>query len=376
MIIALTSSFRTKPPATMRVEWTLRIEALARSAALVACVAAIKASAPLVVLVGMARPTAPAQIAALIGELWLAECGVIGAMWGLVLAGHRVGCRHRIRPWVQWCFTALISGSVGAVLWHLLVFPQIPRKLGPVEVLPYWAWSLTWHALLGAMLVLSYGLAARSRTLDGEIHDAELSRIAQERNLAEVHLQMLQAQIEPHFVFNALANVRRLLRTDGAGAERLLTDLLRYFEEALPRLREERSTLGREAELVRAFLAVHQVRMGPRLLAEFDVPDALAGCAVPPMLLLTLVENALKHGLQPLVEGGTIRVAAQAQDGQLTLTVADTGRGMGSDLGNGTGLANTRARLRALYGAAAALSLTLNEPRGVRATISLPQVTA
>ena len=153
----------------------------------------------------------------------------------------------------------------------------------------------------------------------------------------------------------------------------MLADLLRYLEEALPALRDENSTLGREAGLVRAYLAVHQVRMGARLRTEFDIPAALFDRPVPPMVLLTLVENALKHGLQPMVDGGSVQVAARTEGGRLALTVADTGRGMGSGSGHGTGLANLRARLKAMYGAAASLSLAVNEPRGVVVTVTLPE---
>lgn len=230
-----------------------------------------------------------------------------------------------------------------------------------------------WNLSLSALLVAAHVFFERSRAAAAALHDARLHQLAQERELSTAHLQLLQAQVEPHFIFNALANVRRLLRTDSAAARTLLTDLLRYLEQALPHLRNECGTLGQEAELVRAYLAVHQVRMGSRLRAEIDIPDELAACDVPPMVLLTLVENALKHGLQPMVDGGTIRVQARREAGQLTLTVADTGHGMGSGSGHGTGLANLRARLKSMHGARAHLALAVNEPRGVVATVSLPE---
>jgi len=156
----------------------------------------------------------------------------------------------------------------------------------------------------------------------------------------------------------------------------MLTDLLTYLESALPRLRNETPTLEREIEVVRAFLGVHQVRMGTRLEVGFDVPPELGQRVVPPMMLLTLVENALKHGLQPLHEGGAIRIAASADSQSLRVVVSDTGRGLGFGLGAGMGLANIRARLRAMYGSAASLSLRVNEPRGVVASIELPMAPA
>jgi hypothetical protein len=238
--------------------------------------------------------------------------------------------------------------------------------------LPGMHFAVLWYVCLSTLLVLAQAFTQRSQAAAAAWHQTQVRQLALERELSSARLQLLQAQVEPHFIFNALANVRRLLRTDAAASRSLVTDLLRYLEEALPRLRDEQTTLGREVELVRAYLAVHQVRMGPRLRTEIDVPAALADRPVPPMALLTLVENALKHGLQPMVEGGTVRVAARAESSRLTLTVADDGHGMGSGSGHGTGLANLRARLRAMYGASASLALAVNEPRGVIATITIP----
>lgn len=204
------------------------------------------------------------------------------------------------------------------------------------------------------------------------LHEAGLNRIRLQSELAAGRLQVLQAQIEPHFLFNSLANVRRLLRTDGKAGRAMLVDLMHYLESALPSMRDDSSTLAREAELVRAYLAVHQVRMGARLRVQIDVPDVLGRRVVPPMMLLTLIENALKHGLGPLAEGGSISVVAIEAEGKLLLQVADTGRGLVAGSGGGTGLANIRARLRAMYGASASLSLRLNQPRGVVAQIAVP----
>ena len=242
----------------------------------------------------------------------------------------------------------------------------------PVSALdhPYQAQQ---HLTFALLFVIAFEFSARSRAAGEALHATSLQRLALEREMASAQLQLLQAQVEPHFLFNTLANLRRLVRTDRSAARAMLGDLMRYLETALPRLRDERSTLAREVALVRAYLAVHQVRMGARLRVEIDVPDALGERDVPPMALLTLVENALKHGVQPLVEGATVRVAAQVLRGQLLLTVADTGQGMGSGSGSGSGLANLRARLRALYGGAASLTLQVNEPRGVIASIALPE---
>jgi signal transduction histidine kinase len=202
---------------------------------------------------------------------------------------------------------------------------------------------------------------------------AETDRAVLEQQTLQARLKTLEAQIEPHFLFNTLANLRRLYETDAVAGEAMLGQLMRYLQVALPSMRDDQTTLGREAQLIRAYLELQQVRMGRRLAFDVDVAPALQSLRVPPMMLLTLVENAIKHGLAPLREGGRVDVAARIDGGELRLEVADTGRGFGGDTaGGGTGLANIRARLAAMFGAAAELTLAAREPRGLRATIRIP----
>jgi len=189
----------------------------------------------------------------------------------------------------------------------------------------------------------------------------------------EARLAVLRAQIEPHFLFNTLAIVRRLYQTEPAKAESMLGNLMRYLSVALPQMRAADSTLGREASLTESYLAIQQIRMGTRLAFEVDIPAALRDAQVPPMMILTLAENSIKHGLNPLPEGGAVRISARAEGEHIRLEVADTGQGFTTSSGGGTGLANTRARLAAMYGQAAQLVLSMNRPRGVTAAITLPR---
>jgi signal transduction histidine kinase len=276
-----------------------------------------------------------------------------------------------------WHWLALVMVVLGASLAGCLLMMLLEEALCGCELPPIG--SFKGLARLHQVLVITGTVAgvhefvrARGRAADA-MHAEQLERVELDGRLAAGQLQVLLAQIEPHFLFNSLANLRRLLRTDPDAGLAMLADLKRYLEVALPRMRAAQSTLGREAELVRAFLAVHQVRMGTRLQVEVDVPTPLEARTMPPMMLLTLVENALKHGLNPLPEGGVIRLSASAVDGRLQVSVADTGRGLVPGSGGGTGLANIRGRLRAAYGAAASLTLRLNQPRGVVATIVLPE---
>ena len=192
--------------------------------------------------------------------------------------------------------------------------------------------------------------------------------------LDRARLQLLRSQIEPHFLFNTLANVRSLARIDRRAAVEMLDNLMRYLAAALPKLRKEVSPLAEEMQLIDAYLSIFRMRMGARLAYEVTLPPDLAPLRVPTMMLLTLVENALKHGINPAVEGGFVRVSAGRSGSTLMLKVADSGHGIsaGFGFGTGTGLANLRLRLMMHYGEAAGLSISHAEPRGVVATISLP----
>ena len=228
------------------------------------------------------------------------------------------------------------------------------------------------YSLLG-LLVAGAWLYARAE----DAHSTTLAQIAvdtarADQQTAEARLQVLEAQIEPHFLFNTLAHVRRLYETNYADGARMLRNLKEYLAVALPQMREKASTLGREIDHVVAYLNIQQIRMGPRLRFAIDVPQALRDAAMPPLMLLTLAETAVKHGLSPSREGGRIDLRAVADGGYLRVDVADTGAGFSKSAGTGTGLANIRARLKASFGDAASLSLASNAPRGIVAAITLP----
>jgi hypothetical protein len=210
-------------------------------------------------------------------------------------------------------------------------------------------------------------------------HAAAVARCAvdsarMDEQAAEARLQMLEAQIEPHFLFNTLAHVKRLYDTERDAGARMLENLMAYLAVALPQMRATDSTLGRELDHARAYLEIQQIRMGRRLAFGIDVPDELRAARLPPLMLLTLVENAIKHGLTPSIGGGRVDIRASVDDGRLRVDVADTGQGFTKTGGGGTGLANIRARLATQFGASASLTLALNAPTGVIATIMLPDI--
>jgi hypothetical protein len=224
----------------------------------------------------------------------------------------------------------------------------------------------------GALITVVWAVRKRNARVTRRLQRVELERIALNRRMIEAQLQVMEAQIEPHFLFNTLATVKRLYRSEPTSGERMLERLRHYLAHALPRIRGEATTLGSEFELVHAYLDVLQVRMGERLAFSVQVPDELAREPFPPMMLITLVENAIKHGLAPLPEGGRIDIDARCEEGVLRVRVADTGAGFHDSSGSGIGLANIGSRLAALYGGRASLGLEANEPRGVVSVIEVP----
>lgn len=275
-------------------------------------------------------------------------------------------------------FAVIAACALGTVLklnrFNMLV-NWVPPPMLPgdyASTASVFVWYFVRYATIGALFAASYTMHRREMQRMEELQRTELDRANLTQQMDEARLQALLAQIEPHFLFNTLATVRSLYQSEPAVAASMLDNLSRYLAVALPRMRESDSTFGREAALAEAYLSIQQIRMGTRLKFAIDVPDDLQRAHLPPMMLLTLVENAIKHGIGPLAGGGTIRISAARSDGQLTLQVADTGRGFAKQLGSGAGLANIRARLAALYGASARLRLGVNSPHGVIMTIVLP----
>jgi LytS/YehU family sensor histidine kinase len=268
---------------------------------------------------------------------------------------------------------ALFLGAitVGALAGEafLLVRAPLPPEVSMLEMLA--AKALRWLAI-GALAYGSFVFLQESARAAARAHQSELQRVELERQLAEARLQALRAQIEPHFLFNTIANVDRLYRTDRVLGRKMLADFIAYLGAALPAMRREETTLMQEVALARSYLDVLKVRMGERLAYRVDVPEDLAGLPFPPLALSTLTENAVKHGLNPLPEGGVIEISARLEARRLTVSIADTGAGLTRASGSGSGLANLRARLAALYGEAGKLSIEANSPRGIRATIALP----
>jgi hypothetical protein len=227
--------------------------------------------------------------------------------------------------------------------------------------------------LLSAAIKIAY-----ARTVKAEAQAAQAHTVAEEeslkRQLAEAKMAAMQAQVEPHFLFNTLASIDHLIETDPPRASQMQKNLIALLRAAMPAMRDKATSLGRELDVVRPYLEILKVRMGERLQAQVSVAEGLYSADFPPMMLQSLVENAIKHGLEPKTEGGTLTVSAEIVHGKLAVTVADTGVGFARapTAGTGTGLNNIRERLKLIYGDAAELRIAENTPSGTRVSIVVP----
>ena len=251
---------------------------------------------------------------------------------------------------------------------------------------------ITFRGLLGdlggVVLVVLFAYLAASKIVVRKVAQADAKvrtavnaaeREAMERQLVQARLQVLQAQVEPHFLFNTLAAVDYLIETEPPRASQMQKALITYLRGALPQMRIESSTLGREIRLIRSYLDLIKMRIEDRLEVVIAVPAALENAEFPPMMLQSLVENAVKHGIEPRTEGGRISVCAGSTPSQLWVEVSDTGVGLpdgdlmdGPTSGTGVGLQNIRERLSVLYPAKSRLTLRSDPATGTKVKITIP----
>jgi signal transduction histidine kinase len=229
--------------------------------------------------------------------------------------------------------------------------------------------------LSGVIKIMAAGRFKAEATAVSATEMAEAEAL--KRQVVEARMAAMQAQVEPHFLFNTLASIDHLIETDPARASQMQKNLIALLRASMPSMREanpQAQNLGREMAVIRPYLEILKVRMEDRLQTEVNVPDGLLSAEFPSMMIQSLVENAIKHGLEPKAEGGKLTVKAEIVHGKLAVTVADTGLGFGkaATAGTGTGLANIRERLKLLYGNRASMVVTENVPSGTIVTLTVP----
>ena len=308
--------------------------------------------------------------------IWAADISYYSVISAVLVFGiaHGLAATAGDRIPAPWALAiSVVGGCLLAQMLDIYVFDTFGNMGQEKE---WYAMRLAYAR--GPILWWGLGAAAwyvlkRTERRAAEVDRAQLAEEQLRMSTAEARLQALQAQVEPHFLFNTLANVQWLYRRDGESGRRMLDRLIDYLQAALPRVRQSTTTLEQELELARAYLDIQQIRIGGRLAFDIEMPPEMAGVRIPPLMLLTLVENSIKHGIAPQTEGGTIGIRALANEGRLRIEVRDTGAGLRESRGTGMGLANVRARLAALFGAGARLVIEPNLPHGVVAAIEIPR---
>jgi histidine kinase/histidine kinase/DNA gyrase B/HSP90-like ATPase len=318
----------------------------------------------------------------------LIVAGALGALMGL----------HAEGPWLLTVFRIVLIGLVllfifgGLEHWPRRLPQWLPRTVLRLVAIAA-SIPLVSYAIVGGsggskhdcMFVLAFALLIAPWIAIGSIlrqRDAfareqalefNLQRSEFERRESDARLRLLQAQVEPHFLFNTLANVQALVESGSPQASKVLSNLIAYLRAAVPRMNSRMATLAREVELAQAYLDLMQMRMPDRLQFAIRLEPAAAQLECPPMTLLTLVENAVRHGVDPSETGGRIDTDIWIRDGRCVIRVTDTGVGLNSKThGLGTGLSNLRERLRLAFSGDARFTLTEVAPRGVCAEVSFP----
>jgi signal transduction histidine kinase len=253
---------------------------------------------------------------------------------------------------------------------------------------PWYGWLLSRNTLIGNSVVviavaffIGYSTTNNEKLQAAKLAEAHAAASAEaaQRETMHAELKALRAQVEPHFLYNTLANVVSLIDRDPPQAKRMAERLIGYLRHTLDASRRDHATVGDELAIITDYLEILRLRMGERLTYSIVANDAVRAWSLPPMLLQPLVENAVKHGLEPKIEGGHVAIAALLEDAQLLVTINDTGLGFGASpdtAGSGSGLANVRARLAAVYGTEARLTIELASSKdggGTRISIRVPR---
>ncbi|WP_416048842.1 sensor histidine kinase [Cupriavidus basilensis] len=315
------------------------------------------------------------------GSLWhnFVYSQLIGlSIWLLIdIARVLIWWNDRPRRWPFLCLTA-VAVPLGVIMgsWTTRVVLSEPAKSFE-EATDMLRMCLVVGMLASASMIYFYWSREKLAHLERQAALDALQREEAEKQLVRAQLMALQAQIEPHFLFNSLANLDCLIATDQQAARRLLQRLIGFLRMSLSHTRAEQCTLRQEFELLRSYLDIQALRFGTRLAYEIELPPELAEVEIPPMLIQPLVENAVSHGIEPCMHGGRIVLSARAQgDNAVQVVITDTGVGFGHAVtkGSGLGLTHVRERLARIFGAAASMQMEENTPRGVIVRLTLPVV--
>jgi signal transduction histidine kinase len=275
--------------------------------------------------------------------------------------------------WILQLAGVVVGVPVGVLLAHFVAMAVDEQSAHQPGSLTSLVALIVEGLLFGPWIAFGAMLRQRDVIVRNQALRFDLERGELEREVSDARLRLLQAQVKPHFLFNTLANVQALVDAGSPQASSVLRSLVAYLRAAVPRLQESTTTIGSELELARAYLEVMHMRMPDRLTFSVEVDEGAAAMKCPPMTVLTLVENAVRHGIDPGEDGGRIDVEVRAHDGRCSVRVTDTGVGLAAGgRGLGSGLATLRERLELAFGGDAHLTLEALVPHGVRASAEFP----
>jgi sensor histidine kinase YesM len=273
------------------------------------------------------------------------------------------------RPFTQLTLV-VIASAVGSLMGVVMVsfFGGTPLIFELSFVLPLIFSGILFGSMISYLFIYRQVIYATKMLVSEE----RIKRLTSEKKVLESNLKLLQAQIEPHFLFNTLSNILSLLDRDLEKSKSMMEDLIHYLRTSLSKTRQENTTIGQEMEMIRAYLNIFKVRMEDRLKYTIDIPDRINHLRFPPMLIQPLVENAIKHGLEPKIEGGEIFISGEEKGDILRLEITDTGLGLHGNGNSGFGLSNIKERLHSLFGDKGRLIFEENRPSGMKAVIEVP----
>ncbi len=280
--------------------------------------------------------------------------------------------RKRVKEMRGWYVSAAMYAVIIPFLWIVNLF--IGGKLWAQWPTIGWGFGLTVHGLTVFAGRSFFGVEWEEKKVEEIMAREKLKVVSSEKQLVQAQMRMLQAQIEPHFLFNTLATIQSLISRSPEKANLMMDNFIAYLRQSLSASRAQEGTVKQEFDLLRNYLELLKIRMGDRLQFEMDLADDLASAPLAPMLLQPVVENAIKHGLEPKVEGGRVRVTAKRDGQQMVLSVADNGLGFSDHAdssGEGVGLSNLRERIAVLYDGQATLTVAEANP-GTIITIRVP----
>lgn len=295
---------------------------------------------------------------------------------GLTICGWMMAAKRVIRPvgFLRRSLTYGVAMAAGAVTGTALGAALAGLLTGSAFMVRGYFFQVVGISMLFGCIITYFFYSRERLSASAQmIQEERIKRLSSEKQVLEAELKRLQAQIEPHFLFNTLSNILSLMDTDPETARSMQLNLIQYLRAALGLTRNRTTTLGQEFELITAFLEIYKIRMGARLRYSLQLPEALRDRPFAPMLIQPLVENAVVHGLEPRIEGGEISVRVSKSGSLLRLEVSDTGNGLGSHQGPGLGLANVRERLDLMYGSRGRLIVTENREAGITVIIEVPE---